>query len=130
MKVYEDSSKTELVTEIPENRILSLLDWEHAEFGKEVFLLSVPIRPDGSNGMFDILVAVSAEFGTDFDNICSDQMELCISKDNMKTALYIANGDDDGIWGSVELSKDEFLAIMDETYKHWREMVEHEYIVS
>lgn len=37
MKVYEDNSKTELVAEIPENRILSLLDWEHAEFGKEVF---------------------------------------------------------------------------------------------
>lgn len=130
MKVYGDSSKTELVAEIPENRILSLLDWEHAEFGKEVFLLSVPIRPDGSNGMFDILVAAFAVFGTGFDKICSDQMELCISKDKMKTALYIDNGDEDGIWGSVELSKDEFLMIMDETYKRWRDKAEHEYIIS
>ena len=79
--------------------------------------------------MFDILVAASAVFGTDFDKICSDQMELCISKNNLKTALYIANGDEDGIWGSVGLSKDEFLTIMDEIYKRWRERTEHEYVV-
>ena len=130
MKIYEDSSKTELVAEIPENKILSLLDWGRAEYGKEIFLLSVPIRPEGSEGMFDVLVAASADFGTDFDSICSDKMELCICKDKMETALYIDNGDEEGIWGSVELSKDEFLMIMDETYKRWRDKVEHEYIVS
>ncbi len=130
MKIYGDSSKTELVAEIPENKILSLLDWEHAECGEGIFLLSVPIRPDGSNGMFDILVAASVEFGTDFDSICCDQMELCIFRDTMETVLYIDNGDEEGIWGSVELSKDEFLMIMDETYKRWRERSEHEYIVS
>lgn len=130
MKVYEDDDKTELVAEIPENGILSLLAWEHAEYGEGIFLLSVPIRQDGSNEMFDILVAASAEFGTDFDSICCDQLELCIYKDTMETALYINNGDEDGIWGDVELSKDEFLAIMDEIYKRWRERVEHEYIIS
>lgn len=123
MKVYEDDDKTELVAEIPEKGILSLLEWEHAECGEEIFLLTVPVRQDGSNGMFDILVAASAEFGTSFDSICCDQMELCIFKDTMKTALYINNGEDDGFWGTVELNKDEFLMIMDETYKRWRERV-------
>lgn len=130
MKVYEDGSKTELVAEIPENGILSLLDWEHAEYDKEIFLLSIPVKQDGSNGMFDILVASSAEFGTNFDSICCDQMELCVFKDKMETVLYINNDDEDGIWGSVELSKDEFSTIMDETYKRCRERIEHEYIVS
>lgn len=80
--------------------------------------------------MFNILVAASAEFGTDFESICCDQIELCIYIDRMESLLYINNGEDDGFWGTVELNKDEYLMIMDGTYKRWREKVEHEYIVS
>ena len=48
----------------------------------------------------------------------------------IESIFYINNGEDDGFWGTVELSKDEFLMNMDETYKQWRDKVEHEYIVS
>lgn len=129
MKVYEDNSKTELVAEIPWDRILSLLDWEHAEYDEGNAFLSIPIRTEGNDGLFNILVAASAEFGTDFESICCDQIELCIYIGRMESILYINNGEDDGFWGTVELNKDEFLMIMDETYKRWRENVEHEYII-
>lgn len=112
MKIYEDSSKTELVAEIPGDRIFSLLDWERAEYSKERFLLSIPVRPDGSNGMFDILVAASAGFGTDFDNICSDQIELCIDMDKAECFLYVDDGVEDDVWGCVELGNEEFFAII------------------
>ena len=129
MKVYGDNSKTELVAEIPWNRNLSLLDWEHAEYDGGNAFLSIPVRTEGNDGLFNILVAASAEFGTDFESICCDQIELCIYIDRMESLLYINNGEDDGFWGTVELNKDEFLMIMDGTYKRWREKVEHEYIV-
>lgn len=80
--------------------------------------------------MFDVLVAASAYFDTEFNDICCDQIELCIYINKMETTLYINNGEEDSIWGSVELSKAEFLAVMDKVYKWWREKIKHEYIVS
>lgn len=117
MKIYENSSKTELVAEMPESRILSLLDWERAEYSKGMNLLSVPIRPDGSNGMFDILVAASTEFETDFDNICHDQIELCIDMDKAECFLYVDDGVENDVWGCVELSNEEFFAITNKGYE-------------
>lgn len=117
MKIYEDSSKTELVTEISGEGILSLLDWERAEYSKERFLLSIPIRLDGSNGMFDILVAASAGFGTDFDNICSDQIELCMEMDKAECFLYVDDGVENDVWGCVELGNEEFFAIINRGYE-------------
>lgn len=130
MKVYEDESKTELVAEIPGIRILSLLDWEHAEYSEGTGLYSIPISLEDSNEMFDILITATYAFGSDFNSISCDQIELCIDINNMECCFYINNGEDDGIWGHVELSKKELLTIMDKVYKRWRERVEHEYIVS
>lgn len=86
MKVYKDNSKTEVVAEIPEQSIIALLEWEHAEYDKANSFLSIPIRSDLQN------------FGTDFNTISSDQIELCIHVDKMETVLYINNGEEDGTW--------------------------------
>ena len=108
MKVYEDNSKTELVAEIPKKEFLSLLEWEHAEYSKDTSLLSVPIRPDGSNEVLDILVSASISFGTEFSDVCRDLIEICINT---------ANADvEDDVWGCVELSNEEFFTIINQAY--------------
>lgn len=117
MKVYEDGDKTELVAEIPENGILSLLDWEGAEYILEMSLLTIPIRPGGSDEVLDILVAASAEFGTVFDDVCNDLIELCINTANAESFLYVDDGVNDDVWGYVELSNEEFFEITNRAYE-------------
>lgn len=117
MKVYEDDDKTELVAEIPENGILSLLDWEGAEYIWEMSLLTIPIRSGGSDEVLDILVAASAEFGTVFDDICNDSIELCINTANAESFLYVDDGVNDDVWGYVELSNEEFFEITNKAYE-------------
>lgn len=117
MKVYGDDDKTELVAEIPENGILSLLDWEGAELIWEMSLLTIPIRSGGSDEVLDILVAASAEFGTVFDDICSDSIELCINTANAESFLYVDDGVNDDVWGYVELSNEEFFEITNKAYE-------------
>lgn len=117
MKVYEDGDKIELVAEIPENGIFSLLDWEGAEYILEMSLLTIPIRQGWSDEVLDILVAASAEFGTVFDDICSDTIELCINTANAESFLYVDDGVNDDVWGYVELSNEEFFEITNKAYE-------------
>lgn len=117
MKVYEDGDKIELVAEIPENGIFSLLDWEGAEYILEMSLLTIPIRPGGSDEVLDILVAASAEFGTVFDDVCNDLIELCINTANAESFLYVDDGVNDDVWGYVELSNEEFFEITNKAYE-------------
>lgn len=116
MKVYEDNSKTELVAEIPKKEFLSLLTWERAEYSKDTSLLSVPIRPNGSNEVLDILVSASISFGTEFSDVCRDLIEICINTANAECFLYVDDGVNNDVWGYVELSNEEFFAITSKAY--------------
>ena len=120
MKVFENNSKTELVAEIPKKEFLSLLTWERAEYSKDTSLLSVPIRPDGSNEVLDILVSASISFGTEFSDVCRDLIEICINTANAECFLYVDDGVNNDAWGYVELSNEEFFAITSKTYELMR----------
>lgn len=117
MKIYVDSTKTELVAEIPEQSIIALLEWEHAEYSDETRVISIPIRPDGSNEIFDVLVAASYSFGTDFKDICNDFIELCVNTDRAECFLYVNDGVENDTWGYVELSNEEFFMVSNRVYE-------------
>ena len=116
MRVYEDNSKTELVAEIPKKELLTLFKWEHVEYSKKTSLLSVPIKPNGSNEVLDILVSASISFGTEFSDVCRDWIELCINTANAECFLYVNDGVEDDVWGCVELSNEEFFTIINQAY--------------
>lgn len=117
MIVYEDKTKAELVAKFPELKVLSMLNWDQAVYSKENAQVSVPIKSDGSDSMFDVLVAASADFGTDFNEICGDSIELCIDIANAECFLYVDDGIENDMWGYVELSNEEFFEIMNRVYE-------------
>jgi len=130
MKIYKDSSRTEVAVEITEGEILPFLDWGHVEYDRKISYYSILIKPDGVNKLADLFAGTAIDFETESKVVCFDDMELCINTDSMKHTIYIINGDEDSIWINVSLGREEFLTIIDRAYELWKAGYKHECIVS
>ena len=115
MKVYKDNTKTEIIADLSEEKLLPLLLWESMSYNRRLSTISVPIKI-GCDEMFDIIVAAASDFGTEFYNICSDSIALCIDTKNAECTLYIDDGINDDLWGYIELSNNEFFEITNQAY--------------
>lgn len=117
MKVYTDDRKVELVADISWDRLSQLLLWDNIKcINEETKTVSIPIAVGGCDEMFDILVAASYDFDTDFGDMCADIVELWISFDDGSYCLYVYDGVSDDVWGYVELENNEFFEIVNTIY--------------